>query len=243
MLKSLRKTAALSLVAVPLILGFSGVAQAEEIRVYTSLTDNYDVYIDPATIIFSGNIREFVQKNVPREGRMVAILQRSVNCSTGEIATRNTRRENLEGTSSRSSSRVGQFRRPKAGVEDFLVDLICRLEQPEAGTGSIQVLPQATQSRTSGVAPGYSTASMADPPICYMQDNQGQMFDLTSLCGLVASPGSSGSSSFGAGGYSGGNFSSSGSGSGSGVCNVPSDRDARGNRCGGRAASERAGGR
>ncbi|NJN13341.1 MAG: hypothetical protein HC815_37685, partial [Richelia sp. RM1_1_1] len=58
-------------------------------------------------------------------------------------------------------------------------------------------------------------------------------FDLSRLCGFKPSPLPSSNV--------GGSVSSTSSGGGS--CNVPSDRDSNGNRCGGRAASERKGGR
>lgn len=240
MLKSLRKTAAISLAFISLATSFSGSAQAEEKKVYVS-GDGYDVYIDPATITFNGGIREFVQKNVPWEGRMITILEQSINCSTDEIATKNTRRENLAGTVTRSSGRVGQYRRPKAGTEEFLVEVICGLEQPSAGNSSSGSGARARVSdRTSGfsstLGAGYSpVVNRLDPPICFMQNPAGQMLDMTSICGFA---GSSPATSFSSGGFSG-----TGGSSGDGPCNTPDDVDSAGRRCGGRAASERAGGR
>ncbi|MBD2121014.1 hypothetical protein [Trichocoleus sp. FACHB-262] len=73
MLKSLRWTVALSSAFIPLSVSFSGAAIAEEMNVYTS-GEGYDVCINPATIVFNGSIRDFVQKNGPWEGRMVTIL-------------------------------------------------------------------------------------------------------------------------------------------------------------------------
>ncbi|MBW4490751.1 MAG: hypothetical protein KME12_23505 [Trichocoleus desertorum ATA4-8-CV12] len=246
MLKSLRRTVALSVAFIPLAVSLPGVAIAEERKVYTS-AEGYDVYIDSATIIFNGSIREFVQKNVPWEGSMVTILEQSVNCSTDEIATKNTRRENLAGTVTSSSGRVGQFRRPKAGTEEFLVEVICGLEQPSTGASDSKSGVRARVSdRTSGfnstLGAGYSpVANRFDPPICFMQNQTGQMFDLTGLCGSVGSPVTASFSSGGFGGNSVGNSSSGGAGSG--PCDTPDDVDSAGRRCGARAASERAGGR
>lgn len=75
---------------------------------------------------------------------------------------------------------------------------------------------------------------------CYMH-NPGRptSLNLARLCGNIplptAAPASSAPST-------NSNMAVSGSGDG-GVCNVPSDRDSSGRLCGGRAASERAGGR
>jgi hypothetical protein len=72
--------------------------------------------------------------------------------------------------------------------------------------------------------------------LCYAQTNTPRTFDLTRLCGSVGVESNSG----GVSSYSGG---SNPSASPSGVCNVPSDTASDGSRCGGRAASEKKGGR
>lgn len=68
-------------------------------------------------------------------------------------------------------------------------------------------------------------------PVCYAQTESDSIYDLSLICGR---------SNGNQGGY---NRSSGGGGSSKGICNVPSDRDSAGNRCGKRAASERPGGR
>ena len=68
-------------------------------------------------------------------------------------------------------------------------------------------------------------------PICYAKTESNLIYDLSLICGKSDSR---------QGGYS---RSSGGGGSSEGICNVPSDRDSAGNRCGKRAASERPGGR
>jgi hypothetical protein len=75
--------------------------------------------------------------------------------------------------------------------------------------------------------------------VCYAQTNTARKFDLTRLCGAVTSESN-------LGGTDGGVSSSSGSSNPkpSGTCNVASDIIASdGSRCGGRAASEKKGGR
>jgi uncharacterized membrane protein YgcG len=87
--------------------------------------------------------------------------------------------------------------------------------------------------------------------ICFMHTNAGDSMDLRSLCGEGSDNYSGGSGSASSNSSSSSSSSSSsrsyssggGSSSSSGVCNVPSDRDSAGRRCGGRAASERPGGR
>jgi hypothetical protein len=76
-------------------------------------------------------------------------------------------------------------------------------------------------------------------PNCYAQTHNTRNFDLTRLCGFIPTSSSSSGGYTGGGGYSSGN-SSGGSG---GVCNVPSDTASDGSHCGGRAASEKKGGR
>jgi hypothetical protein len=70
-------------------------------------------------------------------------------------------------------------------------------------------------------------------PNCYAQTNNTRAFDLTRLCGFTPKTSPTG------GGYS----TSGGTPPSTGVCNTPDDRASNGSRCGGRAASERKGGR
>ncbi|MEH2100914.1 MAG: hypothetical protein V7K76_14410 [Nostoc sp.] len=86
--------------------------------------------------------------------------------------------------------------------------------------------------------------------LCYAKTDTPNTFDLSRLCGFVSAPMPvsnvstsynrlSGDSSHGGTGYT--KFSTGGTSSG--VCNFPSDIARDGSRCGGRAASERPGGR
>lgn len=78
-----------------------------------------------------------------------------------------------------------------------------------------------------------------DPPSCFAE-SLGTTFDLSRICGYAPSApvGIEG------GGFVGGSSAGSGGGGGAdGPCNVPSDIAGDGKRCGGRAASERRGGR
>jgi hypothetical protein len=77
--------------------------------------------------------------------------------------------------------------------------------------------------------------------LCYVTTKTPTNFDLGRLCGFVAAP-SPVSSNY-SDGYSGGGSSYPGGGSSSGVCNYPDDIASDGSRCGGRAASERRGGK
>lgn len=95
-----------------------------------------------------------------------------------------------------------------------------------------------------------TTALQVSPFICYMHKADGTVVDLTSICGTASKipvnrvPETSTSQ------VSGGRVGGAGSGisvgsgsSSSGNCLTPSSRAADGSRCGGRAASERPGGR
>jgi uncharacterized membrane protein YgcG len=85
--------------------------------------------------------------------------------------------------------------------------------------------------------------------LCYVTTKTPTNFDLSRLCGFVGAPSStSGGTSFGGGNYPSGGTSFGGSsyrngGASSGVCNSPSDIASDGSRCGGRASSEKRGGR
>lgn len=76
-----------------------------------------------------------------------------------------------------------------------------------------------------------------DPPSCFAE-SLGTTFDLSRICGYAPSApvGIEGGSFVGGSGGSGG-------GGGGGSCDVPSDIASNGSRCGGRAASEKSGGR
>lgn len=82
---------------------------------------------------------------------------------------------------------------------------------------------------------------------CYMHlNNSSRSLDLTSICNnLIVVPGAAGSSPVSSSSSTtvSGGTSGSGSSSSSGPCNFPTDRDSLGRLCGGRAASERPGGR
>ena len=74
--------------------------------------------------------------------------------------------------------------------------------------------------------------------LCYAQTHTPKTFDLTRLCGAVTAESNPSGTS--------GGVSSSSSGSNpnpSGDCNTPDDIASDGSRCGGRAASEKKGGR
>lgn len=73
---------------------------------------------------------------------------------------------------------------------------------------------------------------------CYAQTNTPRKFDLTRLCGAVTAESNLGSAGDGASSFSG-----SLNPRPSGTCNVASDIASDGSRCGGRAASEKKGGR
>lgn len=80
-------------------------------------------------------------------------------------------------------------------------------------------------------------ATEYDSPFCYANTDSPKTFDLTRLCGGIASP-----ASFNGGGTSGGG-SNYGASTGSGKCNYSSDTASDGSRCGGRAASRKRGGK
>jgi hypothetical protein len=73
---------------------------------------------------------------------------------------------------------------------------------------------------------------------CYAQTNTPRKFDLTRLCGSVMAESNLSGAGDSASSYSGGSNASS-----SGICNTPNDIASNGSRCGGRAASEKKGGR
>ena len=80
---------------------------------------------------------------------------------------------------------------------------------------------------------------MVNPPSCFAE-SLGTTFDLSRICGYApSSPVSIEGGSFVGGSSAGGG----GGGVAGGPCNVPSDIAGDGRRCGGRAASERSGGR
>lgn len=87
--------------------------------------------------------------------------------------------------------------------------------------------------------PQVSRATAENQLRCFMHMPTGSSLNLESICNyvpiIVAAPSGGGSSSSGS--------SSGGGGSSSGRCNVASDRASDGSLCGGRAASERPGGR
>lgn len=100
----------------------------------------------------------------------------------------------------------------------------------------------------------YPTAAPATNLFCYAKTNTRTTFDLARLCGFVTTPSPTSSnggrtpsstpspaSSFGSGTPSGASYR--GGGTSSGVCNVPTDIARDGSQCGGRAASERPGGK
>ncbi|QLE42208.1 hypothetical protein FD723_18485 [Nostoc sp. C052] len=118
-------------------------------------------------------------------------------------------------------------------------------------------------SATAQAQPGFEKAlhnsnypTASNEALCYAKTDTPSTFDLSRLCGLISAPtvnnGSASYRNFSTGGISSPapvNTSSSSYGSfsagstSSGVCNVPSDTARDGSRCGGRAASERRGGR
>lgn len=77
-----------------------------------------------------------------------------------------------------------------------------------------------------------------DSSLCYAKTDSPKTFDLTRLCGFVGTPVSTDNSV-----YSGGGGGSYGGGVSSGKCNYSSDIASDGSRCGGRASSEKTGGR
>jgi hypothetical protein len=73
-------------------------------------------------------------------------------------------------------------------------------------------------------------------PSCFVQTETPTRFDLSRLCGIAPANATVNSSE-------GSGYSSNGGGSSGGICNTPTDRARDGSLCGGRAASERKGGR
>ena len=111
-----------------------------------------------------------------------------------------------------------------------------------AGSAVAQTQPGFEQALKS-LYPTGSNNSL----ICYAETDTPNTFDLTRLCGSVSAPSSvstpsSSNSSYGGASYN--RFSSgSGGGTSTGRCNTPNDTASDGSRCGGRAASERRGGK
>lgn len=89
--------------------------------------------------------------------------------------------------------------------------------------------------------PQVSRATAENQLRCFMHMPTGSSLNLESICNyfpvIVAAP------SGGGGGSSSSGTSGGGGSSSSGRCNVASDTASDGSRCGGRAASERSGGR
>ncbi|MEP0872439.1 hypothetical protein NDA01_21725 [Trichocoleus desertorum AS-A10] len=268
MLKSLRKTAALSLAFIPLAISFSGAAIAEEFLAFKAYK-NMDIYLDPIAI--DGDVREFLQTNVflkPRGNDYGARLYWLAHCSNKTLTKVKTEGLGSTGRVISTSSRTNNSSKPQVGsLEAIMVEAVCKMSpnvfsrnlpisampasesqdsSPSSGDAASYSGPMVSDRTSSGfnstLNAGYSpVANRFDPPICYMQNRAGQMFDLTGLCDSAGSPVTS---SFSSSGFSSGSVgSSSGGGSGSGPCDTPDDLDSRGRRCGARAASERAGGR
>ncbi|MEH2419714.1 MAG: hypothetical protein V7K48_01815 [Nostoc sp.] len=124
-----------------------------------------------------------------------------------------------------------------------------------AGSAVAQTQPGFEQALYKSLYPTVSNNSL----ICYAETNTPNTFDLTRLCGFVSTPSSvstspsvstpssvstspSSNSSYGGASYN--RFSGgSGGGTSTGICNTPNDTASDGSRCGGRAASERRGGK
>lgn len=118
-----------------------------------------------------------------------------------------------------------------------------------AGSAVAQTQPGFEQALYKSLYPTVSNNSL----ICYAETNTPNTFDLTRLCGFVSTPSSvstspsvsappSSNSSYGGASYN--RFSGgSGGGTSTGRCNTPNDTASDGSRCGGRAASERRGGK
>lgn len=124
------------------------------------------------------------------------------------------------------------------------------------GAASTVLIVTLASSAVAQTQPGFEQAlykslyptGSNDSFICYAETDTPNTFDLTRLCGSVSTPSSvsappSSNSSYGGASY---NRFSGGSGGGtstSGRCNTPNDTASDGSRCGGRAASERRGGK
>lgn len=114
-----------------------------------------------------------------------------------------------------------------------------------AGSAVAQTQPGFEQALYKSLYPTVSNNSL----ICYAETNTPNTFDLTRLCGFVSTPtpssvSTSPSSNNSYGGASFNKFSGgSGGGTSTGKCNTPNDTASDGSRCGGRAASERRGGK
>ncbi|MBH8564440.1 hypothetical protein I8748_20015 [Nostoc sp. CENA67] len=112
------------------------------------------------------------------------------------------------------------------------------------GAASIVIFAGSAVAQTSGSFEQalyqslYPVASN-DSLICYAETNTPNTFDLTRLCGSVSTPPSSNSNYGGGASYN----TFSGGSTSTGRCNTPNDIASDGSRCGGRAASERPGGR
>ncbi|MEO0687680.1 MAG: hypothetical protein AAFY76_22175, partial [Cyanobacteria bacterium J06649_11] len=79
-----------------------------------------------------------------------------------------------------------------------------------------------------------SSKAIGQSFICYAETGNSKMFDLSRICGFKPSSLPS---------ETGGGVSKASSNPGNGKCNTPNDRASDGSRCGGRAASEKKGGR
>jgi hypothetical protein len=260
MLKFLHKTAALTLVFIPLAVSFSGAAKAAEFLAFKDYK-NMDIYLDPISI--DGDVREFVQTNVflkPRGNDYGTRIYWLARCSNKTLTKVKTEGIGSTGKVISTSSSTNNSSRPEVGsLESVMVEGVCKMspnvfsgnsprsEMPETESQSSPSYSDAmtgdrASSLNSTISSGYSPVNnRLNPPICYMQNRTGQMFDLTGLCGSGGSPVTAG---FSSGGFGGGSVgSSSSAGSGSGPCDTPDDLDSAGRRCGRRAASERAGGR
>ncbi|MEB3218434.1 MAG: hypothetical protein VKN72_19675 [Nostocales cyanobacterium 94392] len=109
------------------------------------------------------------------------------------------------------------------GAASYLLSTVLIASVPQSGIESALKYRNYPESKVSGQS-----------FVCYAQTSTPKTFDLSRLCGFKPSASSS---------ETGGGSSSTSSSSGNGRCNVASDRASDGSLCGGRAASERKGGR
>lgn len=109
-----------------------------------------------------------------------------------------------------------------------------------AGSAVAQTQPNFEQALYKSLYPTGSNNSF----ICYAETNTPNTFDLTRLCGFVSAPSSVSTPSSSNSSYGGASYNRfSGGGTSTGRCNTPNDIASDGSRCGGRAASERPGGK
>ncbi|MEA5595745.1 hypothetical protein [Rivularia sp. UHCC 0363] len=108
------------------------------------------------------------------------------------------------------------------GATSYLLSTLLIASVPQTGMESALKYRNYPSSKTSG-----------QTFVCYAQTSTPKTFDLSRLCGFKPSPSVSET------GGSGGTVT----GSGSGRCDTPNQTASDGSLCGGRAASERKGGR